>query len=148
MHSINFRFISRILGMMCFVEGAMMLIVLIVALLYQESPTPWIITIGVFFFVGALLLHQGYKLHKKRASRREGMLAVTSVWLLLSAIGMLPFLLTGALTSPWTPSLKRSRALQLREPRSLRRWKDYRTQSSSGVASHSGREVSVLWSSQ
>ena len=100
MHSINFRFISRILGMMCFVEGAMMLIVLIVALLYQESPTPWIITIGVFFFVGALLLHQGYKLHKKRASRREGMLAVTSVWLLLSAIGMLPFLLTGALTSP------------------------------------------------
>ena len=94
MHSINFRFISRILGMMCFVEGAMMLIVLIVALLYQESPTPWIITIGVFFFVGALLLHQGYKLHKKRASRREGMLAVTSVWLLLSAIGMLPFLLT------------------------------------------------------
>ena len=67
MHSINFRFISRILGMMCFVEGVMMLIVLVTALLYQESPTPLIITIGVFFFVGALLLHRGYKLHKKRA---------------------------------------------------------------------------------
>ena len=71
MHSINFRFISRILGMMCFVEGAVMLIVLMAALLYQESPTPWIIAIGVFFFVGALLLHQGRKLHKKRASRRD-----------------------------------------------------------------------------
>ena len=100
MHSINFRFISRILGMMCFVEGVTMLSVLLVALFYRESPTPWLITIGAFFLVGAVLLHQGRTLRKKKASRREGMLAVTSVWLLLSLIGMLPFLLTGAFTSP------------------------------------------------
>ena len=77
-----------------------MLSVLLVALFYQESPTPWLITIGAFFLVGAVLLHQGRTLRKKKASRREGMLAVTSVWLLLSLIGMLPFLLTGAFTSP------------------------------------------------
>ena len=77
-----------------------MLSVLLVALFYRESPTPWLITIGAFFLVGAILLHQGRTLRKKKASRREGMLAVTSVWLLLSLIGMLPFLLTGAFTSP------------------------------------------------
>ena len=34
--TINFRFISRILGMMCFVEGAILLSVILIALYYHE----------------------------------------------------------------------------------------------------------------
>ena len=100
MSTINFRFISRILGMMSLVEGAMMLLVLLVALIYRESLFPWLITMGVFLSLGALLTYQGKGLKKKNASRREGMLAVTSVWVLLSLVGMLPFLLSGVTTHP------------------------------------------------
>lgn len=100
MHSINFRFISRILGMMCFVEGLMMLLVALAALIYGEELLPWFLTIGAFFALGSVLLHFGRELKKKFASRREGMLAVTLVWLLLSLVGMLPFLLTGSLERP------------------------------------------------
>jgi potassium uptake protein trkH len=100
MHSINFRFISRILGMMCFVEGLMMLLVVLTALIYGEGLLPWAVTIGAFFALGSVLLHFGRELKKKFASRREGMLAVTLVWLLLSLVGMLPFLLTGSLERP------------------------------------------------
>lgn len=100
MHSINFRFISRILGMMCFVEGLMMLLVVLTALIYGEGLLPWAVTIGAFFTLGSVLLHFGRRLKKKFASRREGMLAVTLVWLLLSLVGMLPFLLTGSLERP------------------------------------------------
>ena len=100
MSTINFRFISRILGMMSLVEGAMMLLVLLVALIYRESLFPWLITMGVFLSLGALLTYQGKDLKKKNASRREGMLAVTSVWVLLSLVGMLPFLLSGVTAHP------------------------------------------------
>ena len=100
MHSINFRFISRIPGMMCFVEGLMMLLVVLTALIYGEGLLPWAVTIGAFFALGSVLLHFGRRLKKKFASRREGMLAVTLVWLLLSLVGMLPFLLTGSLERP------------------------------------------------
>lgn len=100
MHTINFRFISRILGVMSLVEGAMLLFVLLVALFFQESLLPWIIPMGVFGLVGGILFYYGRELTKKQASRREGMLAVTSVWLLLSLIGMLPFMLYGTLAHP------------------------------------------------
>ena len=59
MHSINFRFISRILGMMCFVEGLMMLLVVLTALIYSEELLPWAVTIGAFFTLGSVLLHFG-----------------------------------------------------------------------------------------
>lgn len=100
MQTINFRFISRILGMMSLFEGAMILLVLAVALLYGEPLMPWLVTMGVYLLVGSPLVYYGRELKKKNASRREGMLAVTSVWLLLSLIGMLPFLLSGAIIHP------------------------------------------------
>lgn len=77
-----------------------MLSVLFVALLYQEATLPWLVTMGIFALVGGALLYHGRELKRRQATRREGMLAVTAVWLLLSLIGMLPFLLVGGMTSP------------------------------------------------
>ena len=95
MHSINFRFISRILGMMCLLEAGIMVIVLLLALAFHESLLPWIVTILAFLGLGLPLAFLGKELKKKQATRREGMLTVTFVWLLLSLVGMLPFLLSG-----------------------------------------------------
>ena len=95
MHSINFRFISRILGMMCLLEAGIMVVVLLLAFAFHESLLPWIVTILAFLGLGLPLAFWGKELKKKQATRREGMLAVTFVWLLLSLVGMLPFLLSG-----------------------------------------------------
>lgn len=94
--TINFRFISRILGMMCFVEGAILLSVLLIALYYHESLMPWLVTLAAFVLCGSGLSYLGRELKHKMASRREGMLTVTSVWLLLSVLGMLPYALSHA----------------------------------------------------
>lgn len=99
MHAINFRFIGRILGMMCFVESITLLSVLAVALYYGEDLSPWLLTIAVFLLCSAGLTYLGRDLKHKMASRREGMLAVSLVWLLLSLLGMLPYLFTGATRS-------------------------------------------------
>lgn len=94
--TINFRFISRILGMMCFVEGAILLSVILMALYYHESLMPWLVTLAAFVLCGSGLSYLGRELKHKMASRREGMLTVTSVWLLLSVLGMLPYALSHA----------------------------------------------------
>lgn len=100
MQSINFRFIGRILGVMCLVEGLTTLLVLLVAYLYHEPLSPWLYSLAAYLVTGGVLLSISRQLKQKKASRREGMLAVSGVWLLLSVIGIIPFLATGATTSP------------------------------------------------
>ena len=81
--------------MMCLLEAGIMVVVLLLALAFHESLLPWIVTILAFLGIGLPLASLGKDLKKKQATRREGMLTVTFVWLLLSLVGMLPFLLSG-----------------------------------------------------
>lgn len=97
MHSINFRFISRVLGMMCLLEAGVIVGILILAICLGESFLPWVGTVLAFTGIGLPLLGLGKEVKKKKqATRREGMLTVTLTWVLLSLIGMLPFLMYGA----------------------------------------------------
>ena len=97
MHSINFRFISRVLGMMCLLEAGVIVGILILAICLGESFLPWAGTVLAFTGIGLPLLGLGKEVKKKKqATRREGMLTVTLTWVLLSLIGMLPFLMYGA----------------------------------------------------
>ena len=97
MYSINFRFISRVLGMMCLLEAGVVVGILVLAICFDEPFLPWVATILTFTGVGLSLLGLGKEAREKtQATRREGMLTVTLTWLLLSLIGMLPFLMNGA----------------------------------------------------
>ncbi len=96
MHSINFRFVARIVGQICLLEVFMLMICLAVAQYYHEDLFPFSVGSLAFLFVGLALLLFGKDLKTKDTSRREGMLAVSATWLFLSVLAIIPMKLSGA----------------------------------------------------
>ena len=90
---LNIRFIIKMLGMMCILETLFMLMAVVVAFLYKGSDFyPLLLSSGILFGVGVSLYAIGFRANEYTAGRREGMLTVTFTWILLSLLGMLPFL--------------------------------------------------------
>lgn len=90
---INFPFIASVVGSMCLFETLFLLVCFVVALYTRGGDAmPFLYTIGIMTLVGLSLFFYG-KLAKKNRNTgiREGMLSVTTTWLILSLIGMLPF---------------------------------------------------------
>ena len=88
----NFRLVFRLAGKTLLVEAASMLLPLVVALLYQEDPTPFLLAIGITAGVGFLLslLRSDTRFHA-----REGFFSAGLIWLLVAACGALPFYFCG-----------------------------------------------------
>ena len=96
---INQKMICRILGFLLFIEGVMLLVCAGVSLFYHESDYIYfvystLITVGA----GGLLVFLGRKAENK-LTRRDGYCIVAFTWILFSAFGMLPFLISGAIPS-------------------------------------------------
>lgn len=70
MHSINFRFISRVLGMMCLLEAGVIVGILILAICLGESFLPWAGTVLAFTGIGLPLLGLGKEVKKKKQATR------------------------------------------------------------------------------
>ncbi|KGN74866.1 potassium transporter [Porphyromonas macacae] len=94
MSRINCKFISRIVGMMCIIEGVVLLFCLLVSLIYRENIFPILISSLVFATIGFVFFLPSKNYREKKIGSREGMLTVTLTWLILSLIGTLPFLLS------------------------------------------------------
>ena len=93
---LNVRFIVKMLGMMCILETLFMLTAAAVAFLYGGGDFyPLILSCGIMFGVGVALYAIGFHANEYTTGRREGMLTVTFVWILLSLLGMLPFYIGG-----------------------------------------------------
>lgn len=90
----NYSIIAYILGCLLKFESAFLMLPLIVGLIYKEKA-------GLsYLFVAALCLTFGFLLtHKKpktsRLYTREGFVTVALSWIVMSAFGALPFVLTG-----------------------------------------------------
>lgn len=97
--SINYRLISRFIGLICIVESVIMLSNIFVALYYEEQTKPFLYTIIVGLAVGCLLVLVSLKNEDENIGRREGMVTVTFTWIILSVIGAIPFVSSGVTTS-------------------------------------------------
>lgn len=92
----NTKMIRYILGKMLGVEAALLLLPALVSLIYREFS-------GVYFLVpsviaGAFYLLAGVKKPENRnIYGKEGMVIVSSAWILWSLIGALPFTLSGSI---------------------------------------------------
>ena len=88
----NFRLVFRLAGKTLLVEAASMLLPLVVALLYQEDPTPFLLAIGITAGVGFLLslLRSDTRFHA-----REGFFSAGLIWLLVGLFGAIPFYACG-----------------------------------------------------
>ncbi len=95
----NFSIIKYIIGYVLVSEGAFMALPCIVALIYRESDG-W-----SFVLTGLLCLFLGFLLLRKKPQNRfyyvrEGFVTVALSWIVLSIMGSLPFIITGAIPNP------------------------------------------------
>lgn len=86
--------IRFVLGRILIVEGFLLLLPMLVSLIYQESPMPFIITAVAVCITGFLL--SGLKSPEKKVLyARDGFAVVALAWILVSLFGALPFVISG-----------------------------------------------------
>lgn len=95
----NWKIVFRTLGALLLIEAFFMLWPTAVSYIYKEYDTEafaW--SVGITTLAGVLGLWSGRRASKK-VGEREGYLIVGSIWIVFSIFGMLPFYLSGALTT-------------------------------------------------
>ncbi len=93
----NFRIIFRVLGFLLFVEGVAMLLALFVSLLYQEyDKTAFLISSGINLSLGGFIIYITRNVLPD-IGRHEGYIIVSSVWVVFSLFGSLPYMISGAI---------------------------------------------------
>lgn len=95
----NYRIIAYIIGWVLNVEAAFMLPPVLVGAIYGEkSLTSFLITIALCLLIGVpLVLHRPKKQH---FYVREGFVTVALSWVIMSIMGLLPFLFSGSISHP------------------------------------------------
>ncbi len=88
----------RMLGRILQLEGLLLVVPTLVALLYGESPRPFLLTLIPLLIAGTLLARL-----RARSDffTREGYVAVGMIWLALCLTGAMPFWLSGEFASFW-----------------------------------------------
>ncbi len=89
--------ICFLIGRILLIEAGLMLLPVIVALIYGESPVPFLAAIAGLAAVGAALSRR--KPRQSTLYARDGFAVVALVWLLMSAFGALPLVLSGDIPS-------------------------------------------------
>ena len=93
----NLKLVLKVVGRVMLMEAAALVLPLVVALLYGESPVPFLLTIAIVAAAGLALAFLPCKRH---FSVREGFFAVGLIWVLTGLAGSLPFLFSGTFASP------------------------------------------------
>ena len=92
---LNYRIIAKALGGLLWLEALLLGLCLLVGQWYGETNTSvWLIPIGICALLGLLGLLGGRRAHNN-FGRRDGYMIVSSVWIIYSLIGMIPFLIDG-----------------------------------------------------
>lgn len=89
----NFKLILRVVGRVLLVECTAMVPPLVTALLFRESPLPFLLTAALLGAAGLAL--SALRTRDRRFYAREGFFAVGLIWLLIGLGGALPFWLSG-----------------------------------------------------
>ena len=89
----NYRMIACVVGRILLTEAALMSLSALTASLYGESLWPFLVTMLLLALIGAPL---GWRSPKDTALyARDGFAVVAAAWVLLSAFGALPFVISG-----------------------------------------------------
>ncbi|MBE6949617.1 MAG: TrkH family potassium uptake protein [Ruminococcaceae bacterium] len=93
----NYKAVFNIIFRLLLVEMALMLLPVVVALIYGEDPSAFLITIAAVTALSGigLFLSRG----DKRIYPREGFVIVALSWVIMSAVGAVPFVISGYIPS-------------------------------------------------
>jgi len=96
----NRRMVLYMLGKIVFLESVILLLPAVCSLIYGETKTlfAFLITAGIAFSLG-MLLSVLNKPKNKSIFAKEGFVIVSLAWILMSAIGALPFVISGDIPS-------------------------------------------------
>ena len=97
----NRRMTFNITGKILQVGTATMLLPMVVALIYGESPLPFIISIAVGVVLSIIMTAK--KPANSDIGATDGFIVVALAWVLMSAVGALPFTVSGVVVR--TPML-------------------------------------------
>ena len=86
-----------LLGRTALLAGAALLLPLVFSLLWQEPGTLAFGLPALFVMAVGILLSAAGRQHKKQLTAKEGAFFMALVWLVLSLIGMLPYVVSGSL---------------------------------------------------
>ena len=89
----NYRIVWRTVGNVLLIEAGLMLLPVLTALIYHESPVPFLIPLAVTALVGFLLGR--VKAGRGVFTAREGFVIVGLSWILVSLSAAVPFVLAG-----------------------------------------------------
>lgn len=93
----NFRLVSRVMGSLALVEGAVLLLVCLIPLIYGENDVFYFLKAsGISFVFAGIALFLGRN-HSLSIGKREGSVIVTFTWIIFSLIGLLPFWMSGSI---------------------------------------------------
>lgn len=97
---IDWKLISKIIGKLLFLEAAVMVICVVMALLYHEPDAQaFALAVAVTSVVASLLQYAGRDTSNS-LNRRDAYLVVTLSWVVFSIFGSIPFVFSGYLSSP------------------------------------------------
>ena len=89
----NYRLICQVLGRVVAIEALLLNVPMIVAIIYGESVMPFILTILIGWIVALTLMR--VKPTSRELFALEGFVIVSLAWIIMSAIGGLPFMFSG-----------------------------------------------------
>jgi trk system potassium uptake protein len=89
---VNFRIIARVLSLVIIIEGLFMLLSAVVSYLYKE-PSSLLLSSIITIVVGVLTFTP-LRNEDKPSGNKEGYIITTSIWIVLSLFGTLPYLLS------------------------------------------------------
>lgn len=91
----NYKMIRYLLGLILLIEAALMVFPAIVSLIYSENVMPFLITIAILIVLSVPCVL--FKPANKKIYAKDGFVVVAVIWLLMSAFGALPFVISGAI---------------------------------------------------
>ena len=91
---INWRLILKVIGSLLYIEAGLMCLCQLVSWLYGEGVMEFTPPIIISLVLGCIGFYAG-KDSGTNMSRKDGYIIVSSVWIIFTLIGMLPFLISG-----------------------------------------------------
>jgi trk system potassium uptake protein TrkH len=99
MKLINPLIIIRILSTILLLETISFLLCLPVVFIYKESPDPFLYSAAITTILSAIMFTFSRNSDVNKVSSRDGYMAVTLSWLVLTLMGSLPYLFSGTIPS-------------------------------------------------
>ena len=92
----NYRMLGYLFGVLLTIEAALLLLPLVTAAAFGESPLPFLYTMAILLALATPLILLRPK-SDRRFYAREGFICAAGTWILLSLFGALPFVFSGAI---------------------------------------------------